>query len=195
MLQAQGKQMERMHRFIETMRSMARLQERELFYAKIDADDFKEQIKEETQALGRTAGIVCEVCMKTERKSFCIDRELVLEVMENLFMNALRYAKKKIDIIISSEEDRLILTVCDDGNGFKEGPEKLTKAFYYSNLGDDLKHFGIGLYLCRVYCERHGGRLLLGNAEQGGAYAKAVFQLNKEKSGHARFADLTGSKK
>lgn len=40
---------------------------------------------------------------------------------------------------------------------------------------DDLEHSGLGMYISRVYCEKHGGRLAVGNAETGGAVVKAVF--------------------
>ena len=107
------------------------------------------------------------------------DKEIILEVVENLLSNALRYAKDEIQINISLSGDELIAIVSDDGQGFVESPEVVTKAFYHSNPQDDLQHFGLGMYISRVYCEKHGGRLLLGNKKSGGAIVKAIFKSNK----------------
>ena len=34
----------------------------------------------------------------------------------------------------------------------------------------------MGLYISRIYCERHGGKLLIKNAADGGAEIEAVFK-------------------
>ena len=34
----------------------------------------------------------------------------------------------------------------------------------------------MGLYISRIYCERHGGKLLIKNAADGGAEVEAVFK-------------------
>ena len=69
----------------------------------------------------------------------------------------------------------LELTVRDDGSGFTVSAQQAVKAYYHSNPRDDLEHSGLGMYISRLYCEKHGGRLAVGNAETGGAVVKAVF--------------------
>ena len=39
-----------------------------------------------------------------------------------------------------------------------------------------MKHSGMGMYISRIYCERHGGKLLIKNAADGGAEIEAVFK-------------------
>ena len=70
------------------------------------------------------------------------------------------------------------LSICvrDDGDGFLEDAEKITEAFYGQNVKDSLKHAGIGMYISRLYCEKHGGKLFLGNDEQKGAVVTALFR-------------------
>ena len=63
---------------------------------------------------------------------------------------------------------KLSICVMDDGDGFREDAEKITEAF-------SLKHAGLGMYISRLYCEKHGGKLVLGNDEQGGAVVTAIF--------------------
>ncbi|WP_321019351.1 sensor histidine kinase, partial [Eisenbergiella porci] len=101
--------------------------------------------------------------------------ELVLEVAENLVSNALRYARTEVAVDIRMAGKELELTVMDDGSGFTVSEQQAVKAYFHSNPQDDLEHSGLGMYISRVYCEKHGGRLAVGNAETGGAVVKAVF--------------------
>lgn len=180
MLEAGREQIERMNRFIETMRNMTRLEERELHCADADADMLGLRIQEEADIMSVKAGKKCAVKIQNGTRVFRIDTELVLEVVENLLSNAIRYAQKETQVFISWEGQYLTITVVDDGEGFKEDPETLTKAFYHSNPQDDLNHFGMGMYISRIYCERHGGRLLIGNHKEGGAAVKAVFKSESQ---------------
>ena len=47
-----------------------------------------------------------------------IDKQFVYNTAENLISNALRYAENKVTVKIVYQEKQMILTVCDDGNGF-----------------------------------------------------------------------------
>ena len=39
-----------------------------------------------------------------------------------------------------------------------------------------LAKWTMGMYISRIYCERHGGKLLIKNAADGGAEIEAVFK-------------------
>ncbi|MEO2626966.1 ATP-binding protein, partial [Blautia wexlerae] len=69
-----------------------------------------------------------------------------------------------------------IISVEDDGIGFVDTEEKVTEPFYHKNLQDDLKHFGLGMYISRIFCEKHGGNLKIYNVRQGGAHVEALFK-------------------
>ena len=100
---------------------------------------------------------------------------MILEVTENLLSNALRYAKKQITINVSVTQQELKICVEDDGSGFDRDMETVTKAFYQQNVKDSLNHAGMGMYISRLYCEKHGGRLVVENSEAGGAAVTALF--------------------
>ena len=100
---------------------------------------------------------------------------MIMEVLENLLSNAIRYSRKRIDIKVSLTSQQLILSVQDDGNGFLEDTQTVTSAFHQKNIKDSLTHTGMGMYLARLYCEKHGGKLLLDNEKSGGAIVTAVF--------------------
>ena len=91
-----------------------------------------------------------------------LDKSVFFRIFENLLQNALRYAKKQVHISILENKNFLILTVEDDGNGFAEKDlEKAATVFYSSDK--EGQHFGIGLSICRILCEKHGGLLSISN--------------------------------
>ena len=91
-----------------------------------------------------------------------LDKSVLFRIFENLLQNALRYAKKQVHISILQNKNFLILTVEDDGNGFAgKDLEKAATVFYSSDK--EGQHFGIGLSICRILCEKHGGLLSISN--------------------------------
>ena len=57
----------------------------------------------------------------------------------------------------------------------REFVDRITEAFHQKNLKDSLEHTGLGMYISRIYCEKHNGKLLLENREYGGAMVTAIF--------------------
>lgn len=171
------KQIERLNRFIDTMRRITKLEEREPIYQEIELVRLKENLEKEIKILEKKTEKQCEIMIKGDRKTALVDEEMVREVVQNLLSNAFRYAKTKVKLIISTEPSKLVITVEDDGMGFQEDTNKVTQAFYHSNPKDDLKHFGMGMYISRVFCERHGGGLYIEQNKGEGAKVKAVFKF------------------
>lgn len=171
-------QIDRLNRFIETMRGMNSLEQRELTNTLIKPDELRGEIE-------KTAKTVCRESEKNmqievwnwepDGGKFLGDRELILEVADNLIQNAVRYASYAVNIRISCAKNQLILEVTDDGEGFSQDTDTVTRAFYRGDSRDSLQHFGMGMYISRIYCERHGGRLITENTSQGGARVKAIF--------------------
>lgn len=175
MVNESRKQIERMDVFVETMRKMSSLEARDLIAAEITKEQLETEIQAELNVLKKKFGKSCSLkCMVAEER-FSGDKEVILEVTENLLSNALRYAKTKVEIIIFLTYSELRIGVKDDGAGFTENSEKVTQLFYQQNIKDSLKHTGIGMYISRLYCEKHGGQLLLENEEHGGALITAIF--------------------
>ena len=175
MVSESRKQIERMDIFVETMRKMSSLEAREFVAEEITNKQLEADIQAELKVLEKRFGKSCDLRCEAAEESFLGDREVILEVMENLLSNALRYAKKEVKIAVSFTYSELRICVKDDGTGFAEGRENVTRLFYQQNMKDSLKHTGIGMYISRLYCEKHGGQLLLENEEHGGAIITAVF--------------------
>ncbi|MCM1189448.1 MAG: HAMP domain-containing histidine kinase [bacterium] len=176
MLSESGRQIERMDGFVETMRKMSSLESRKLAAREISAGQLEAEIRAELNVLEKEYGKQAVLQVQASNEMFCGDREVILEVTENLLSNAFRYAKSQVEIRIRAEYSELNISVRDDGEGFGEEEEKVTEAFYRQNIKDSLKHAGIGMYISRLYCEKHGGKLAIGNEEQGGAVATATFR-------------------
>ena len=176
MLSESRHQLERMDTFVETMRKMSSLENRELAAGEISAGQLEADIQAELAILEKEYGKQCILQVPASDEIFCGDKEIVLEVMENLLSNALRYGKHQVEILVRVGYSELSIYVRDDGEGFKEDAEKITEAFYGQNVKDSLKHAGIGMYISRLYCEKHGGKLVLENDEQGGAVVTAIFR-------------------
>lgn len=108
-----------------------------------------------------------------------LDKTLFFRVCENLLSNAGRYAEKRVVLGLTLQEGLLSLSVTDDGPGFS--PEGLRRAAepYYREGGpaEGETHYGLGLYISRVLCEKHGGSLTIWNSEQGGGQIQASFSV------------------
>ncbi len=176
MLGESRKQIERMDIFVETMRKMNSLEQRTLVSNPITSKQIQVDIQAEIMILEaeNKKKIVLNVRETTE--CFLGDKEMILEVTENLLSNALRYAKKQIEVKVCVTSHELKICVEDDGSGFGGNVEEATKAFHQQNVKDSLSHTGLGMYISRVYCEKHGGNLLLENRKSGGAVVTAIFR-------------------
>lgn len=105
-----------------------------------------------------------------------IDVELVSEVYENLMSNGARYADSEISANISIKNDYLIISVQDDGDGFSDKALQLAKEpFYRDDKEQNSSHFGLGLYICKIICEKCGGSTNISNTETGGKVIAVFF--------------------
>lgn len=103
-----------------------------------------------------------------------LDFGIVMRVYENLLSNALRFAQNTVKVFVEVKEHCFQFTVSDDGSGFTDKDIlNAVKPFYKAGNETDNKHFGMGLNICKILCEKHGGHLELKN--DGGAVVLAVF--------------------
>lgn len=105
------------------------------------------------------------------------DQEIILEALENIWSNGLIFAHSGIEVIFQVKDEYLYIYVKDDGPGFT--PRALTRGAeaYYRETDCVGDHFGLGLTLSSILCERHGGCLTLVNSIEGGAIVTASFRI------------------
>lgn len=98
-----------------------------------------------------------------------IDPQILYRILENVFTNALRFAREEIQIEFSMKEaHQLSIRIIDDGVGFPEKILKEQNTFIYTTDTTG-EHLGMGLVISQILCQKLGGRLKLSNNENGGA--------------------------
>ena len=93
-----------------------------------------------------------------------MDPRLMELALSNLLVNATKYADQHVRCSLVQEDDDYVLTVEDDGKGIPEDErEAVFKAF--TRIDDSRNRetggYGLGLYLCRMIAEAHGGELAI----------------------------------
>lgn len=104
-----------------------------------------------------------------------LDRARIRLLLRNLLDNALRYGAgapqpPRITLRAGEGGDAIALQVRDFGPGVEEAQlERLTEPFYRTDSARARTTGGVGLgmYLCRLVVQAHGGRLELRNAHPG----------------------------
>ncbi len=102
----------------------------------------------------------------------------VFRIVENIVSNALRYCKSKIDLDFSYSQPFLTITVTDDGKGFSAQDRAEAVNYFYKGKKEK-EHFGIGLTICKILAEKHGGTIFLDNAPDGGARVTVKLKIEE----------------
>ena len=163
----------RLERYTDSLRTISRLEELE---AQIQAEDFSSlssNMQKDMSLLTKERNLKLDWENTVTRKELNLDAKILYRILENLIGNAVRFANQKIKVQFAYHQGLLTVTVSDDGPGF---PQKvLSNTDSYAYMGDnDENHLGMGLSICRVLCQKHGGKLILSNAKQDGAVVKFI---------------------
>lgn len=166
---------ERIETYVDAMTRAQKLEELTCVKQIVDWHVLCSVLKNSLSFLGQ----MLIITFRGEGGKIWADQSLIQNVTENLVSNALRYAETNVSVDIVNDNGQLIITVSDDGPGF---PQNILKkgAAPFLRSGDtvEVEHFGMGLYVCRLLCEKHGGSLVLANTEMG-AKATAFFEVLK----------------
>ncbi len=164
----------RLELYVESVRDIEKIENIEIEKQSENVKVLLEEIKSNVQQLAKEKEIVLSSNIVIDEVQ--IDKGVFFRILENLLQNALRYAEKQVNINLSRRNDFLILTVKDDGKGFSVADlEKATNVFYSNDK--EKQHFGIGLSVCKILCEKHGGLLHISNHEEKGACVTATLKV------------------
>jgi len=100
------------------------------------------------------------------------NRDALKRVVTNILQNAIRYRRQRVRIAVTSQDDRWIMTIDDDGPGV---PEKdRDKVFMPFGRAENSRSrttgsTGIGLAIASLLVEKCGGTIWLSDAPLGGA--------------------------
>ncbi len=179
------KQLERLSDFSKTMKEVRNLDEYPIEKENTELFHFCKTIEGITEALNMGGDVTLSVkylSAEMEKQKVFFDENIVLEVLDNLLSNAIRFAKSQVIVSIEIEEKAMgkymYLYVEDDGKGFLDSELHKAIAPYYSSEQEE-EHFGIGLYICNILCNLHGGTVSLANRIDGnGAIISASFLIS-----------------
>lgn len=118
-------------------------------------------------------GIELKVIVGADLPALYADHDLMIRVLENLLLNAIKYSRRgdKIELRASRAEGALRFEVSDTGIGI--APENIERVFekYYRVEGQESesrKGSGIGLYFCRLAVEAHKGKIHISSRQGQG---------------------------
>jgi two-component system phosphate regulon sensor histidine kinase PhoR len=156
----------RMQRVVEDLISLSRI-EAEKFTAPTDAVALEPLIDQALDSARRTAdergsGLVREVAGRLPR--IAADRSQILQLLDTLVTNALRYGEPGTPVIVSAKAEGAMvhLSVADEGEGIApEHVARVTERFYRvdTSRSRSLGGTGLGLSIVKHIVERHRGRL------------------------------------
>lgn len=158
----------RLEKYVNAMTNLYRLEDIEMPRQHI-------QFRSLINGLSETAELLCcdkqfSITSKSDDIALFINLDTVMQIYENVLSNSIRYAKNNVDIRITVQNQNLIIYVSDDGCGFKISDiEKASLPFYKSSKDISTEHLGLGLNICKILSERHGGNIQIANNETGGA--------------------------
>lgn len=165
----------RMESYVESMSRLQRLEDLEPDLKEVSLQPFLQSLYESADMLCRQNGRQAVLSNRTVSRLFLLDTEFVSQVSGNLVSNAVRYAQREVKLSFEEQSNGILLTVSDDGPGF--GKDMLGRALLPYATGESgfSGHFGLGLAVCKVLCEHHGGWIKVENTPMG-ARVRAFFR-------------------
>lgn len=164
----------RLELYVESVQDIEKIENIEIEKRSENVKLLLNELRSNVRQLARNKEIIISNDITVDKIQ--IDKGVFFRILENLLQNALRYAEKQVSINLSHKKDFLILTVKDDGKGFSAADlEKATTVFYSNDK--EKQHFGIGLSVCKILCEKHGGLLYVGNQKEKGACVTAKLKI------------------
>lgn len=164
-----GDAADRLMHYTESIREINRLEDLEIRREPVNFSELFEEISEELGSISDKITLQNNVDDLTVN----LDQQALYRILENLVGNSLRFAKSMIKIEFDLKNSCLLVRVSDDGEGFSE---KILNAKNRAFITDksDSTHSGMGLTVCRILAEKHGGELSLFN--ENGAVSKIILK-------------------
>lgn len=163
----------RLGQYTESIRTINQLDDIEINREQIFIEKLIEDISEDLSLMAAGKKLQLNTIGEIPKGLVQIDTSILYRVLENILINALRYAKETISISFQMENRTLTISVTDDGPGFPEEVLRNKNRLLMPVASED-GHCGLGLTFSRLLCKKHNGRLELSNSSSGGATLKII---------------------
>ncbi len=167
----------RLEHYTESVRTLNQMEDMEVNRQKVKASDFVSDMEDDLKIMAQKCKIRLTMDIVLENTEIWVDPSILYRVLENVFGNALRYAKERVRIEVSLENQLLSFMIIDDGNGFSEEVLTRQKKLLLAKPSED-GHLGMGLAISRILCKKHGGRLEIRNDAGHHAVVNVTFSVN-----------------
>jgi two-component system, OmpR family, sensor histidine kinase KdpD len=161
----------RLNQQVENLLSMSRL-ESGTFQIKKDWCDMHELIHKTLQRLEPSISkYKLALHIPENLPLFKLDFGLMEQVLHNLIGNAVQHTPEGTGIVVQAfhNENKLVMTVADNGKGFPEKEVERVFDKFYRLHGSKPGGTGLGLSIARGFVEAHHGTITLKNLPLGGA--------------------------
>ena len=180
-IQRQGKRMSRMTEEMLTLSRMERGQT-QLAREETDLTELVEVICEDQQEL-----LPEHLTLRWELEPVTaeVHQDMMIRLVINLLNNAVRYAKSKIMVTLTCQNDTVTLTVADDGAGIAPEHQKRIFQRFYQVEGDRTRKsggLGLGLAMCDQIIRQHGGHISVESTLGEGSQFLVTFPARQEET-------------
>ncbi len=158
----------RLEHYTDYIRDLNAIEETETKYSVVQLPDFLRSATESLLLLAEQHSLEIAYHSNISECQVKLDEQIFYRIVENIFSNAIRYARSKVSFRYSITDDMLIITISDDGKGFSKAMLRKKNTFLYSD-DKTREHMGLGLATSRVLSQKHGGSLELSNITPSGA--------------------------
>ena len=175
--QLMSEHINRIEYYVENMSNAQRLEDLVVSKSMSNINKFIENLDENISIIAKQEGKSFTLKSQINNINLFFDENSILRVVENIISNAFRYARNNVSILIYLEQELLTFVIEDDGIGFSKESLKLALRPFYRDktLNDSNAHFGMGLYISKILCEKHGGSISIENNSTNSAKITAKF--------------------
>lgn len=168
----------RLEDYANSVHEVQALEDMSLDYKEIALPDLMKEMQTQLSILSEQHQTSIHLSANLPEQTVSLAPAAVFRIVENIVSNALRYCKSKIDLDFSYSQPLLTITVTDDGKGFSAQDRAEAVNYFYKGKKEK-EHFGIGLTICKILAEKHGGTISLDNAPEGGAKVAVKLKIEK----------------
>lgn len=166
----------RMERYTDCIRDLDAIEDIEPDMRETALSKFLVGAAESVRVIADAKGLDADIRFDVPDCRAMLDREIFYRVLENVFSNAVRYAKSRVTLGFELLGGMLTARVSDDGPGFSARMLRKKNSLYYSE-DETGGHMGLGLATSRILCGKHGGGIALANRPEGGAEVTMTFAV------------------